>query len=116
LEVIFIVILPDRKTDKEITMHVTIVHVHVKPQHINDFIVASRENHLASIKESGNRRFDVLQSSEDKSRFVLYEAYASEADATAHKKTEHYLTWRETVADWMAEARQGIQYTGLYPE
>jgi autoinducer 2-degrading protein len=97
-------------------MHVTIVHVHVKPQYIDDFIKATRENHLASIRESGNRRFDVLQSSEDNSRFLLYEAYASEADAAAHKQTEHYLSWRETVADWMAEARQGIQYKGLYPE
>jgi len=28
-------------------MHVTIVHVHVKPEHIEDFIAATRENHLA---------------------------------------------------------------------
>ena len=97
-------------------MHVTIVQVHVKPQHIDEFIAASRENHLASVNEPGNRRFDVLQSSEDSSRFVLYEAYDSEADAAAHKQTEHYLRWRKTVAEWMAEARQGIQYKGLCPE
>ena len=96
-------------------MHVTIVHVHVKPEHVAEFIEASTNNHLASVKESGNRRFDVLQSAEDECRFVLYEAYASEADAAAHKQTQHYLTWRETVADWMAEPRQGIQYSGICP-
>lgn len=97
-------------------MHVTIVHVHVKPQYVDDFIEATKQNHLASIQEPGNRRFDVLQLSEDNNRFVLYEAYASETDALAHKQTEHYLAWRETVADWMAEPRQGIQFRGICPE
>jgi autoinducer 2-degrading protein len=36
-------------------------------------------------------------------------------DAAAHKQTPHYAQWRETVADWMAEPRQGVPYTGLYP-
>jgi len=97
-------------------MHVTLVHVHVKTAHINDFIEATRNNHQASINETGNRRFDVLQSTDDASRFVLYEAYASEEDAVAHKQTAHYLRWRETVADWMASPREGINYNGLYPQ
>lgn len=97
-------------------MHVTLVHVHVKPQHVEDFIAATRLNHLASVQEAGNRRFDVLQSPEDPSRFVLYEAYVSAEDAAAHKQTTHYLTWRETVADWMASPRQGLSYNGLFPK
>lgn len=97
-------------------MHVTLVHVHVKPQHVEDFIAATRLNHLASVQEAGNRRFDVLQSPEDPSRFVLYEAYVSAEDAAAHKQTTHYLTWRETVADWMATPRQGVSYNGLFPK
>jgi autoinducer 2-degrading protein len=97
-------------------MHVTLVHVHVKPQHVEDFIAATRLNHLASVQETGNRRFDVLQSPEDPSRFVLYEAYVSAEDAAAHKQTTHYLTWRDTVADWMATPRQGVSYNGLFPK
>lgn len=96
-------------------MQVTIVHVHVKAENVEQFIEASRLNHEASVQESGNCRFDVLQSADDPSRFVLYEAYLSAADAAAHKQTSHYLTWRETVADWMAEPRQGVPYQGLYP-
>lgn len=96
-------------------MQVTIVHVHVKTEYINDFIEATRLNHEASVQENGNRRFDVLQSADDASRFVLYEAYDSEEDAAAHKQTSHYLKWRETVADWMAEPRQGVAYQGLMP-
>ena len=32
-------------------MHVTLVHVQVKPAHIDDFIAATRLNHEASIQE-----------------------------------------------------------------
>ncbi|MCK9398184.1 MAG: antibiotic biosynthesis monooxygenase [Methylobacter sp.] len=97
-------------------MHVTLVHVHVKPAHIDDFIAATRLNHEASIQEPGNRRFDILQSPENPGQFILYEAYASAEDAAAHKQTTHYLTWRDTVADWMAQPRQGVRYNGLFPQ
>jgi len=96
-------------------MHVTLVHVRVKPAHLDAFIEATRLNHQASILEPGNRRFDVLQAPDDPCQFVLYEAYVSADDAAAHKNTAHYLTWRDTVADWMAEPRQGIRYDGLLP-
>jgi autoinducer 2-degrading protein len=46
---------------------------------------------------------------------VFYEAYRSAADAAAHKQTAHYQTWRDSVADWMAEPRKGIPMNGLYP-
>jgi autoinducer 2-degrading protein len=96
-------------------MHVTLVHVRVKPEHIDDFIAATRLNHEASVRETGNRRFDVLQSPENPGQFILYEAYASAEDAAAHKETAHYLAWRDMVADWMAEPRQGVLYHGLFP-
>ncbi len=96
-------------------MQVTIVHVSVKPAHINEFIEASRLNHEASVNEPGNRRFDVLQSADDPKQFVLYEAYESAAEAAKHKETAHYMKWRETVADWMAQPRQGVAYEGLFP-
>jgi autoinducer 2-degrading protein len=96
-------------------MHVTLVHVHILPDHIDDFIRASEANHAASIQEPGNLRFDILQSPDDPARFVLYEAYRTAGDAAAHKETAHYLAWRETVADWMAEPRQGVPLNGLLP-
>ena len=96
-------------------MQVTIVYVTVKPEHIADFIEASRHNHEASVQEPGNRRFDVLQSADDPARFVLYEAYESAADAARHKETEHYRKWRDSVADWMAEPRRGAPFNGLFP-
>jgi len=96
-------------------MHVTLVQIEVKPEHVADFIEATRRNHEDSIREAGNRRFDVLQSTEDPARFVLYEAYASAEDAADHKRTAHYLAWRDAVAEWMAAPRQGVPYRGLFP-
>lgn len=96
-------------------MYVTLVQVHVKPDKVKDFIEASIENARESIKEPGNIRFDVLQSAEDPTKFVLYEAYATREDAAAHKDTPHYQKWKAAVANWMAEPRVGIPYEGLFP-
>lgn len=97
-------------------MHVTLVHIHVKAGHVDDFIAATRANHLGAVKEPGNRRFDVLQDASDPARFILYEVYATADDAAAHKQTEHYLAWRDAVADWMASPRQGVSHHLLFPE
>ena len=96
-------------------MHVTLVHVRVKPAVLEDFIAACRLNHEGSTAEPGNRRFDILQDANEPTHFVLYEAYASEADALAHKQTAHYHAWRETVADMMAAPRAAEPFVGLYP-
>lgn len=97
-------------------MHVTLVHVRVKPESVADFIAACHANHLASTQEAGNLRFDVLQDPGDAGRFILYEAYASAEAAAAHKQTSHYAIWRDTVAAMMAEPRRGEAMLGLYPE
>jgi autoinducer 2-degrading protein len=96
-------------------MHVTLVHVFVKPENITDFVEACRLNHEGSTAEPGNRRFDILQDAADPGHFVLYEAYASEAHARAHKETAHYAAWRDTVADMMARPREGQPFVGLFP-
>ena len=97
-------------------MIVSLVHVEVRPENVEEFIRATTENHHASVKEPGNLRFDVLRNDADPNRFVLYEAYENETLAAAHKKTPHYLKWRETVAPWMASPREGIRHTAIVPD
>ena len=46
---------------------------------------------------------------------MLYEAYESEEASAAHKNTAHYLKWRDSVANWMAEPRKGIKYNIVAP-
>lgn len=98
-----------------IVVNVTLVHVYVLSECLEAFIEATTLNHEGSVKESGNLRFDVLQDPEDHTHFMLYEVYQTESDALAHKKTEHYLRWRDTVADMMAKPRQGVPLRGLLP-
>jgi len=97
-------------------MYVTLVHAHVKAEVLEPFLDATRANHEGSIREPGCLRFDILQSVDDPTRFVFYEAYVDEAAARAHKETAHYLEWRDLVADWMVEPRTGVRYMGRYPE
>jgi (4S)-4-hydroxy-5-phosphonooxypentane-2,3-dione isomerase len=96
-------------------MQVTLVHINVRPQDVAAFIAATRANHEGSIAEPGNRRFDLLQAPGEPTRFILYEAYATLADAAAHKSTPHYLAWRDAVAGMMAEPRRGEAMDGIFP-
>lgn len=96
-------------------MIVNCVTVYVKEGRAEDFIRATVENHKGSVLEPGNLRFDVLRCKEDPNRFLLYEAYASEEAAAAHKKTAHYLKWRDEVAELMAKPREGIAYQVVAP-
>jgi quinol monooxygenase YgiN len=91
------------------------VHVHVKPEFVEAFRQATIENASNSVKEPGIARFDVVQQRDDPSRFVLVEVYRS-ADAPArHRETAHYLKWRDTVADMMAEPRSRAEYQNVFP-
>ena len=94
-----------------------IVHVHVKviPEFAEQFKSASLANAQASRCEPGVRQFDLLQQSDDPNRFLLVEVYRSAEASAAHKETEHYKKWRDTVASMMAEPRSSVKYTNLNP-
>ncbi len=96
-------------------MIVTCVYITVKPGFENDFINATSENRSFSVKEPGNLRFDFIEKSDESNRFMLYEAYESEEAAASHKNTAHYLKWRDTVSEMMAEPRTGVRYDILEP-
>ncbi|BCY18591.1 MAG: antibiotic biosynthesis monooxygenase [Chloroflexi bacterium] len=97
-------------------MHIVHVHVHVKNESVESFIKATLENASNSLREPGIDRFDVIQDAKDKTRFVLCEVYKTPEDALKHKETDHYKTWRDTVSDMMAEPRNGILYTNIFPD
>ena len=91
------------------------VHVHIKPEHIEAFKLATIENAANSVKEPGIARFDVVQQADDPSRFVLLEAYRDTEATTHHKATAHYHAWAEKVADMLAEPRSRVGYANIYP-
>lgn len=97
-------------------MYIVHVHVHVLPGSEDAFAAASAANHAGSIAEPGVARFDVLQSVDDPTRFVLVEVYVDADAAAAHKQTAHYATWRDTVAEMMAEPRSAVRYGAIAPD
>ena len=92
------------------------VHAHVKPDAVEAFRAASIENARESLREPGVARFDVVQSTEDPTRFVLVEVYRTADAPAAHKATAHYARWRDAVADLMAEPRTSAQYVNVAPD
>ncbi|HOJ01966.1 MAG TPA: putative quinol monooxygenase [Anaerolineaceae bacterium] len=96
-------------------MLIVIVHVHVKEEYISAFCEASIENATNSSQEEGIFSFDVIQENDDPSKFALVEVYKDAAAAAAHKETDHYKKWKDTVAAMMAEARFGVKYHEIYP-
>ena len=96
-------------------MHIVLVHIHVKPEFVEAFKEASIANASNSVQEAGVVRFDFIQQTDDPTKFTLVEIYKNPEAQAAHRETAHYLTWRDTVTDMMAEPRQGIKYANIFP-
>lgn len=72
-------------------MLVQMVHIEVKPGHIDEFIAAFRINYEGTRRnEAGNLRFDVLRDPENSHKFIIYEVFRCDDDFKAHRETEHY--------------------------
>lgn len=97
-------------------MLVVHVQVQVKSESVDAFRTATVENARNSIQEPGIARFDVVQQTDDPTRFVLVEVYRDSGAPSRHKETAHYQAWRDTVAPMMAEARSSRKYENLFPE
>ena len=97
-------------------MFIVHVHVQVKPEFVEAFKEATLENGRNSVQEAGIARFDVIQQLDDPTRFVLVEVYRTPEDPARHKETAHYQTWRDTVAEMMAEPRSSVKYGNVFPD
>jgi (4S)-4-hydroxy-5-phosphonooxypentane-2,3-dione isomerase len=96
-------------------MFIVHVYIHVKADQIEAFKTATLDNAQNSLQEPGVARFDVIQQSDDPTRFVLVEVYRSAADAAKHKETPHYNRWREAAEPLMAEPRSRTIYSNVFP-
>lgn len=96
-------------------MHIVHVHVKVKPDAVQAFTTATLANAQESINEPGVARFDVIQLADDPTQFVLVEVYRTPADQVKHREAQHYKTWRDVVADMMAEPRAPFKYINVFP-
>jgi quinol monooxygenase YgiN len=91
------------------------VHIHVKPEYLEEFKQATLVNASNSVQEPGIARFDVIQQEDDPTRFVLVEVYRDLEATVKHKETAHYLAWAEKATDWFVEPRTRARYISLFP-
>ena len=96
-------------------MLVVQVQVRIVPGRTAEFLAATVVNARASLDEPGVLRFDVIQDQADPEHVVLVEVYRDADASAAHKATPHYAVWRDAVAEMMAEPRQSVRYSVVFP-
>ena len=97
-------------------MLISHVHVKVKSNYVEAFKKATLENARNSVQEPGIARFDVIQSTEDQTSFVLVEAYRTTEAQIEHKETSHFKEWVETVEEMMDAPRYALKYSNVFPD
>ena len=91
------------------------VDIAVFTDRIAEFLDATVVNATASMTEPGVVRFDVIADRSDPTHVVLVEVYRDRDAALAHKQTQHYATWRDTVAEMMARPRTSVSFSPVFP-
>ncbi|ODS53100.1 MAG: antibiotic biosynthesis monooxygenase [Acidobacteria bacterium SCN 69-37] len=96
-------------------MILQLVRLRVKPDAIEAFTAATLDNTRHSRHEPGIVQFALVRQQDDPTRFVIIEAFKDEAAIAAHRQTPHYLRWRDTVPDMLAEPRDVVKADSVDP-
>jgi len=88
------------------------VDLRVRPDRVEEFLVAIRENAAASVRdEPGCVRFDVHRSIDDPQRFLLHEVYRDRrAFETEHRMSTHYAAWVAAAEQCLEGDRHNTYY------
>ena len=100
-------------------VYTVIVSLRVRPDMVDRFLEAMRENSRASRRdEPGCLRFDVHRDNDDPNHFVLYELYADERAFTeAHRGAPHYQKWRAAAVELLEPGGQVNTFaTPVFPD
>jgi autoinducer 2-degrading protein len=106
LGVVCVIMLPmpgQRVAAQSAGMFVNAVDLDIVPAEREKFLAAITENGMASVKEPGCRRFDILNLASDPNHFFLYEIYDNEAALKSHRETAHFKKYIATTANMVAK-------------
>ena len=93
-----------------------VVSLHIKPEHLEEFIAAQLDMAKKVLSEPGCLRYDVLQHNEDPTLFHRYEVYRDEdAFSVGHASMQHTKDFGELTRPWWAEPLSFFRTTNLYP-
>lgn len=96
-------------------MHILLVYLTVKPDHLDAFLAATLDNASNSRKEPEVVRFDIIQEVDDPTRFTFIEIYKTPNGLAAHREAPHYLAWAAKVPDMLVEPRSRTIYRNVDP-
>lgn len=96
-------------------MYVLCVSLHIKPEKVEEFKDFVRLDHEGTRTERGNLRFDVLQSEDDPTRWMLYEVYRDKEAVTAHRQTPHLAHWAAHIDEYTVEPRVATRFWTVFP-
>lgn len=79
-------------------------HLECTPQTLEDFRTRLHRHAAQSLSsELGCLRFDVYQSTEQPTVFLLVEAYADEAALRSHQASAHVQSFRKDTQNWVVK-------------
>ena len=81
---------------------IQITHI-IKPERVDDYLVATQALAHETRREPDNVRFDVLRDASDPRSFQLYEVYVDREAQQAHLASAHFLAWKSAVQDVFAD-------------
>jgi len=96
-------------------MFVLAIYLEVKPENIEAFKDVASANARATLTEPGALRFDLLQQTDEPTKFMFYEVYRSEEAFKAHQQTAHYKRWVEKGVPLLTGERVRAKYTNVEP-
>jgi autoinducer 2-degrading protein len=95
-------------------MHIVLVQMTVKPEHLAEFEQVLLHNARESVaKDPGCLRFDVSQATEDPLTWVIHEVYDREEAHAAHRQSAHFAAF-STVAATAVTDRRVVKCTGRH--
>ena len=97
-------------------MLMLIVKVHIKPERINDYIIAVKEDASDTMsKEDRNFLFSVSQDNENPELFFLVEIYKDNNALDFHRESQHFIKYRDTVTDMYSIPPERNILDTIYP-
>ena len=94
-------------------MYIVLVHSHIQAEHVERFREITLQNAEASRGEEGCVRFDIIQQTDDPTRFTFIEMFKSEADGALHRESSHFKKWLEEAVPLMVESRTRVIYRDM---
>ena len=96
-------------------MNTWLTSIHIKPEHVDEFLTVTAPFAGESLRESGLVSFALLQQVTKPAHFSMFDVYHDDQAYEEHLKSAHYLAWINSVLSLLAEPMSPLPYTPIFP-